>query len=394
MQPFIAPFFLLICLCLFNLSCLAEEQSLEQLNDSVSFLVGLDLPNSGFQELAESKSYRYNKAKLDKEWRKYTERTLAPMGEWARREVAPHSKPGGVVRYMFSGPDILHALTMFPGAGTFVLCGLEPVGVVPDIRSLSPGSAGHAFSEVRNALGEVINFSFFRTKDMKSDLRYSTFRGTTPLMMGFLARSGQYVKGYEFFKLQKDGSLESRGTESKGVNVVKMTFSPKDARKSKTLYYFSTDLSDGHFAKSGFEKWLTSQPKGDAYLKAASFLLHRSSFDDVRKHLIDYSTQILEDDSGIPYRYFDKEKWDCYLYGSYSGPIDLFSQYNQSDLRAAYRKAKIPMEFGTGYKWRKGESNIMRFVLKGTRKKAVGATQPKFKSKTPVLIARPVLEDG
>lgn len=357
--------FLFLCIVSFALPAFAEEQTLEELNNAAHFLVGLDLPHAGSENLARSKSFQYHKKQLDKEWSEHTKRALQPVNEWAKTEVAPHSLQGGVVRYMFSGPDILHAFQMFPKADTFVLCGLEPVGVAPDIRTLTPGSAGRALGEVRNSLGEVINFSFFRTKDMKEDLRYAMFSGTTPIMMGFLARSGQSVKGYEFLKLKRDGTLESRGKVSNGANVVKIEFGPQQSKEAKTLYYFSTDLSNGDFSKSGFEKWLVAQPKGDAYLKAASYLLHSSWFSDIRKHLLNYSVQIVEDDSGIPFRYFDKDKWDIHLYGTYNGPIDVFPDDYQADLRAAYRRGSTAMNFGTGYKWRKGESNLMRFVAKG-----------------------------
>jgi len=345
-----------------------SKEELAQVNNAAFFLAGLKAPYGGAETLFDSNSFSYHQTRIDKEWEEYTSRTLHPLSSWASQEVAPWSKRGGVVRYMFSGPDILHAFHMFPKADTFVLCGLEPVGVAPDISKLTPGNAGRALGEVRNALGELINFSFFRTKDMKSDLQYATFRGTTPLMMVFLTRSGQSVKGVEFFDLKKDGTLESQGKVSKGANAVRIDFSPQRVQKTKSLYYFSTDLSNGGFTKNGFDVWLSAQPKGDAYAKAASFLMHESYFSDIRNHLLEHSIQIVEDDSGIPYKYIDKEKWDVSLYGNYTGPIDLFAQHYQRDLRSAYRADRKPIDFGTGYKWRKGESNLMRFVVKGATK--------------------------
>jgi len=376
---FIIALYSLILACLtLSTPSFAAEQTLEELNNAAHFLVGLEMPHPGFEDLAESKAFKYQKTRLDKEWAEHAKRTLEPISKWTNGEVSPHSQQGGVVRYMFSGPDILHALQMFPKADTFVMCGLEPVGVAPDIRTLTPGDAGRALSEVRHALEEIINYSFFRTKDMKTDLRFAMFSGTTPIMMGFLARSGQHLNDYEFFKLQKDGTLESQGTESKGADAVKIDFSAPKEEKSKTLYYFSTNLSDSGFSKNGFEKWLTSQPKGDSYLKAASFLLHsRSRFSDVRNHLLTYSVQIVQDDSGIPYRYFDKDNWDIHLYGTYSGPIDIFSQFYQSDLKAAYGRKRTVLDFGTGYKWRKRESNLMRFVAKESELRAVPVTEKK-----------------
>lgn len=342
----------------------SEEKAvaLDQINDAAAFLAGVDLPHNADQPLTGTSSWAHHVKTLSSEFESHYNRVLAPMSEWSGAELPTEITNGSTVRYMFSGPDILHAFHMFPTADTFVLCGLEPVGEIPQLNELSAGNAGRALGEVRNALGEIINFSFFRTKDMKEDLRFSTFHGTTPIMMIFLVRSGQYIKGVEFLTLNKDGTLSSNGLESKGADAVKIEYSPLRVEKKKTLYYFSSDLSDGGFPKSGFKTWLESQPKGNAYLKAASFLMHENYFKGVRNHLLDHSLQIVQDDSGVPFRYFEADLWYADLFGNYTGPIDLFSEHYQSGLRSAYRARKRPLAFGTGYKWRKGESNLMRFV--------------------------------
>lgn len=354
---------------------LAAEESitLDTLNDATALLAGIDPPHRTDHPLTAGQSWQYHKKTLDSEFASHRDRVLDPMTKWSNAELPSAFVDGSTVRYLFSGPDILHAFHMFPAADTFVLCGLEPVGEIPDLDELNSGNSSRAFGEVRNALGEIINFSFFRTKDMKTDLRFATFHGTTPIMMIFLARSGQYIKGVEFLELLDDGTLKSKGREAKGADAVKITFSPRRIADTKTLYYFSSDLSDGGFPTSGFRAWLEAQPKGNSYLKAASFLMHESYFKSVRQHLIDYSVQIIQDDSGIPFRYFEADVWYADLFGTYTGPIDLFSQHYQSGLRAAYRTRQKPLDFGTGYKWRKGESNLMRFV----RQDAVAELQEK-----------------
>ncbi len=342
----------------------SQELNLADINDAAAFLAGEPLPNREDHPLTLSSAWQSHVKTFGKDYADHQARVLTPMAEWSATEVSPAQPAGAVVRYFFSGPDILHAFHMFPTAGTFILCGLEPVGQAPDISALNDENASRALSEVRNALGEIIQLSFFRTKDMKEDLQFSTFQGTTPLMMIFLAKSGQYVKELEFFKLQSDGTLASQGMDHKGANGVRMVFSPRRIDAPKTLYYFSSDLSDGGFEKSGFSKWALAQPKGSSYLKAASFLMHDSWFSKVRDHLLTNSQQIIQDDSGIPYRFFDAATWDATLYGVYTGPIELFAKSQQPDLAAAYARSKQPLPFGTGYKWRKGESNLMRFVIK------------------------------
>lgn len=352
--------------------------SLATINDAAAFLAGEELPNRHDHPLTSTSSWTTHVSQFGREFAGHQERVLFPMSTWSGTEVTPAQPPGAVVRYLFSGPDILHAFHMFPSAGTFILCGLEPVGQAPDISALNEGNVGRALGEVRNALGEILQLSFFRTKDMKDDLQFATFQGTTPLMMIFLAKSGQYVKELEFLKLNKDGTLAPQGLDHKGANGVRMVFSPRRLDQPKTLYYFSSDLSNGGFEPTGFSTWISAQPKGSSYLKAASFLMHNDWFSKVRDHLLEYSHQIIQDDSGIPYRRFDMEKWQPTLYGVYNGPIELFADSFQSDLVAAYRSNPAPLPFGTGYKWRKGESNLMRFVRKDLPAAASPAETPKL----------------
>jgi hypothetical protein len=357
---------LALLLSLFPSSASARDAaaSLADINDATAFLAGVELPHRQDHPLTLTPDWKSHAAQFGKAFAAHQDRVLFPMSAWAATEVNPAQPAGGVVRYLFSGPDILHAFYMFPAAGAYIMCGLEPVGQAPDIAALNEANAGQALGEVRNAFGEIINLSFFRTADMKEDLKFATFEGTTPLMMIFLAQSGQYVKELEFLKLQKDGTLVSQGMIHTGADVVRMVFSPRRLVAEKTLYYFSADLSDGGFEKSGFGAWLAGQPKGNTYLKAASFLMHDNWFSRVRQHLLDHSNQIVQDDSGIPLRNLDAETWHGYYYGVYTGPISVFPDNFKPELVTAYAGGSLPLPFGTGYKWRKGESNLMRFVRK------------------------------
>jgi len=346
------------------------------LNDAVAFLAGVELPHATDHPLTASDAWQRHGETLDRDFQSHRERVLAPMSEWSAAEIPPGLVDGRPVRYLFSGPDFLHVFHAFPTADSFILCGLEPVGEYPDLARLDEATVAKALKGVEDALSEIINFSFFRTNDMKVDLVEAMFSGTTPVISVFLARSGQYLKDLEFYKLSPDGTLASLGVDPEGADAVRIEFSPLRVQRTKTLYYFCTDLSDSGFESSGFRTWLEAQPKGNAYLKAASFLMHRPWFGKVRGHLLEHSFQVVGDDSGIPFRSFDPETWEAHLYGVYSGPIELFSDYFQADLKAAYDRARKPLAFGTGYKWRQGESNLMRFVRRDAPAELPEATAP------------------
>lgn len=342
----------------------SESLSIGLINDGAKFLAGMKgRPQSRAAELQGSGEWRYHAQAMDSQWSRYDKLTLEPMSTWSAKEVSPDFPDGGTVRYLFSGPDILHVLRIYPNAGRIILGGLEPVGVLPDLDRLEGRSTYKALAEVRKALEESLTYSFFKTADMKVDLNRAAFRGTLPVICLYLARADFHIENVDFFTLQTDGSLAPQ-EDADGANAVRV-MAKSEGRPPIEVLYFQSNVADGEIEKSGFLKFLEAQPAGGAYFKAASYLLHNSYFSTVRNHVLEHSNVVVQDDSGIPLTHFSSSYWDLTHYGSYISPIPLFSKNYQSDLRHAYRSKGVKeLPFGTGYRWRKNDSNLMRAVRK------------------------------
>src|ERR1700675_1345221 len=91
--------------------------------------------------------------------------------------------------YMVSAPHFLYADAFYSKATTYVLSALEPVGAVPDLTRVPRGGLGPNLYYVERSLGSILSFSFFITKEMKTDLRAGQISGTLPLLYVFLAGS-------------------------------------------------------------------------------------------------------------------------------------------------------------------------------------------------------------
>jgi hypothetical protein len=151
---------------------------------------------------------------------------------------------------------------------------------------------------------------------------------------------------------------------------VRIVFTGQDGRV-QTLYYFSTNLANDGVASSGILKFCERLGAGDSLIKSASYLLHSGKFSKIRDFLLAHSASILQDDSGIPVRDFDRQKWQLQPFGQYRGPVDVFPQNYQPRLRELFQNA-TPMDFGVGYRWRPRESNLLLAVRKDAT--AGGAT--------------------
>lgn len=89
-----------------------------------------------------------------------------------------------------------------------------------------------------------------------------------------------------------------------------------------------------------------------AAIKAASYLMDGEGFSGVRNFLLDHSSCIVQDDSGIPLRAFNKN-WALEFYGRFIPHGEKFGKYDQQALAEIYRRNPPPPELGFafGYWW-------------------------------------------
>jgi hypothetical protein len=293
-------------------------------NDAAHLLAGMPVSaGSALAPLAQDAAWKKHASYFDTAWAKLELRQLSKVRAWTSGNLHGHDSN---VFYMFSGPDFLYVDAFFPGARNYVLCGTEPVGSVPDVTKLDLGTALYG---LESSLNSVLNYSFFQTKQMRTDLSASQLNGTIPVLMVFLARSGKTIENIS--------TVEPHG--------VRIDFN------GGSLYYFSVDLSNGSVERSGLLSFCRKLGRGDSLLKSASYLPPEAEFSTIRDFLLDQSDLIVEDDSGIPYHFFDPSKWQMRLYGNYQPPIDIFKQFYQPDLADAFaHSSPQALTFGIGYR--------------------------------------------
>jgi hypothetical protein len=145
-----------------------------------------------------------------------------------------------------------------------------------------------------------------------------------------------------------------------GTQGARIVFADAD-EPEKTLYYFSTDLSNSGVKASGFLKFCATFAPGNSLLKSASYLLHSGGFSAVRSWLLNNSATIIQDDSGIPLASYDSNAWRFFPFGRYAGPVEKFPSMYQERYASLFERAQ-PLDFGIGYRWRTKESNLLLSV--------------------------------
>jgi hypothetical protein len=299
---------------------------------------------------------------FDSIWNKLDENRLNKMRDWKKNELTQAARIKSLF-YPFSGPDFLNANMFFDQVDTIRMIGLEPVGGLPDISKMNKKDIKYYLNSVNKSLNDIFKRSYFITLNMINDLHKNNVNGTVPVICVFMKRTGHTIKNIEYVGIDSIGNLVPR-TDSipfSGSQGVKIEYLDKGSNKTKVLYYFKTDLSDSGLKRNkGFRTYLTKMDTVVTYLKAASHLLHYGTFSTIRNIILAKSYGVLQDDSGISYKFFDKKIWNVKLYGNYRKAVKDFTGVDQPELKKAYESdstvAELP--FQLGYHWGSDEINM------------------------------------
>lgn len=290
------------------------------------------------------------------------------MNKWADAELE-NRYDSTILFYPFGGPDILNANIFYPNAKEYILFGLEPVGMLPDLCSMSAEQVNKYLDDVWYSLKDIFKRSYFITGNMIDALKKNSVNGAIPVMSLFLKRSGYRIVSLNHIgvdstgKWQKADLLAGKKGITKGVRI---EFAGDTGKQIQSVFFFQTDISDEALKKNpGFRKYLSGLNDCHTYIKAASYLMHGNDFSLIRNIVFEKSKTILQDDSGIAYNLFDKNTWNIHLYGKYQRPGKEFSWINEIDLAQAYRDTSItPVPFTLGYNWRTSAINLLYAVKK------------------------------
>ena len=336
--------------CIPRLSWNAEDEL-------ARFISGMPVDSAGtLAPLIRGATWRRYRSVTDSNWSVF-QKHLDRIREWAGSELKGLVTDREVF-YPFSGPDFAFIHALFPDAGRYTFFGLEPVGKIFDILNVPPDSIESIFGAVNRDLDDVLNLTFFKTKNMRTELADRTVQGTLPLLMVFIARTGNHITSVKPFAVDTSGSIafcdtfvavQGKRIFNRGVEI---RFQKSDTGRVQTLVFFSADVSNGGLqANRNARKLLEKLSEGQAtYIKAASYLMHQRYFSMIREIVLSKSGFVLEDDSGIPYRFFEPSKWTMTLYGGYSKPYELFKEYPDAELKKAYAaKTAKPLSIRFGY---------------------------------------------
>ncbi len=337
-----------------------EVQPDRDLTDVARFIAGMAPSEGGrLDSLCRTDAWKRYAAHADSAWTRHRREQADSIRRWARAELPEGTDTIGTVFYPFSGPDYFNVNLYYPNARHYILFGMEAPGGVPDPRT---DAARVGLAQYLGAYGQeisgILRLSFFQTKLMATRYETQEMYGVTPLLLLFLARADKEivrVRPFAFIdggeRRYLDHTPRYRGEEKFGKGV-EIEFTDPDHRTLRTLTYFAANIADGGLSiNTPTRDFLATIDSGcAAYVKSATYLMHKAYFSTIRNTVLSKAAVILQDDSGIKYSFFDPARWEIRLYGTYNKPIALFGNHFEEDLYAAYRRGDArPLPFRRGY---------------------------------------------
>ena len=298
---------------------------------------------------------------------------LMPLMEWNKVNLERNkTSDSSFAFYPFSGGDFIHLNWLYPNATEYLLVAREDVGSVPNLLDQNTDSVLSYLQDVDFVLRDIYSKSYFITKNMSSDTKVDTqVNGMLPLILWAVSRTNHEVLSLNYKNIDANGvAVEADMTKGKPSAVV-ISVRHKVTRKIKRITYLSCDISDKGFKSepNNFTFLSNTIPaNSNSFVKSASYLLHYDSFKQIRDFILNKSKFLVQDDTGIPYKYFNSETWTAELFGTYVIPVKDFSEnLFQNDLLGAYKSEmyKGPLTFSLGYHWGgQNRQNQMVFIKK------------------------------
>ena len=260
-------------------------------------------------------------------YHKFKTITVPKIETFVDKQLKITTTSSKAIFYPFGGPDLIYPLTLFPQAHSYLLVGLEPVGVLDESLQIP--------SNLDAQLDSLLRRSFFVTASMRQFI--SSKQGVLPMFLAQIALQGGVVKDIQIINHPFGKLLEISFTH---------------LQLDKKLLYVQTNVVDQSLNED-FTKFIENNELFDAcIIKASSYALHQKSFSKLRNFILAKANIILQDDSGISLRELSQD-FEIHLFGDYTKPYGVeWAGYFQQDLRKMYddtqSRPKIPFCYGYG----------------------------------------------
>lgn len=278
-------------------------------------------------------------------WNKLIKNSLGHVPDWTEKNLSKYIQKFDTLFYPFGGPDVSYAISFFPNAKRYILVGLEPLGNFDQIEDSLKND--EYYDSLQTAFSTYLEKGYFVTSEMQKHLSNKATRGGLNLVLLALKKLGFSIKKIENCFIDANGEIVK--SDQNSIECVKIVCQKNSHEKE--IYYIKTNLDNENIKLDNLIKFI-QQFEFSTFVKSSSYAMHNRNFSKIRSFILDQTSCILQDDTGVPFNFFRKN-WDIHIFGDYIEPtLAVFHVYKQNSLKEYYLKNKAgAIPFPIGYRY-------------------------------------------
>lgn len=290
-------------------------------------------------------SYEEYKKTIEEGWGNFNANVLEYIKDWQQKQLVIQEDVSTVF-YPFGGPDATYVTLLLPQATHYISVGLELLGNTDNVQYIVGSSK--ALNAFHQSMQSFLTKGYFITSEMMTQLYSIYVKGVLPELLFQLKKLGHTILQITPQYIAATGEISPEPSEE-ALPMISIRFRTPQ-QQVKTFSYIRCSLSNDN--EKGFQPLLAllQQRPFMSFMKSASYALHNAGFSQIRNFILHNARGVLQDDTGIPYRYV-QYNWNMKCFGQYTPPVHkAFVSYNQPKLQRRYAKEPlIPLPFRFGY---------------------------------------------
>ncbi len=287
----------------------------------------------------------------------YRKQFATRMRDWSRTEMA--DLQGRPVLYLFSGPDIVTTMALFPNAAHLTLVADQK----PEYELLT--QADNDSPEQTDRECRMLSFfsrlGYYRTDDLNGKI------GTRPRFIKLLAYSiafgGGTITDAQLLAIAAGGELQAFAPGStRKPQGVRFSVQRRDGGALQVDYLVIDLANHGLKSDAGALAYLHQAAADVLFLKSASHLLQSPHFSVLADLLLSPPAPfVVQDETGLGVERLNKA-YQLTLYGHFTNPQGLWAHNAAAHAFAdeyASHAVKAPLPFTIGYEKKAGSALIV-----------------------------------